>query len=133
MAPTSRKRAGRVTRALARATRTDPLLERLAEGVEHVGVELGHLVEEEDAAVAIEISPGCMRGAAAADHGHRRGAVVGGPERRPADQPARAAAPRPAAEWTRVASSAVGQVEVGQQADQPLGQHGLARARAARS
>ena len=72
----------------------DALLERLAETVEHGGLELGELVEQEHAAVGEAGFAGPHRGRAAADHGDERGRVVRRPQRRPRDEPAARAARR---------------------------------------
>src|SRR5581483_2940288 len=77
---------GRVDRPpLGAGDADDAVLDRLAERLERLAVELRELVEEEDAAVG-EADLAGERGAAAADErGHRR-AVVRGAERRVADQ-----------------------------------------------
>ena len=51
MAATSWNRAGNTTVRAARATVTRAVLERLAERLEHVTVELGQLIEEQDPVV----------------------------------------------------------------------------------
>jgi hypothetical protein len=118
---------GRVLdQGLGPADADDPLLERLAERVEHGGRELAELVEEQDTARGEAELAGSHRGAASTDerdHGRR---VVRGPERWPGDGPTtgqrdagRRVHPR------RVAG--VGAAERRQQAGQPTGQHGLAR------
>src|SRR5436309_14979168 len=63
----------------------DAVLERLAERLEGRPRELGELVEEEHAQMGEARLAGTDAGAAA-DHRRGRGAVVGGPERRPVDE-----------------------------------------------
>jgi hypothetical protein len=58
-----------------------PVLERLAQCLEDRARELGQLVEEEDAPMRERDLAG-TRARAATDDGRRRGAVVGGAERR---------------------------------------------------
>ncbi len=93
MAPTSRNRAGKVADGLGPGDADDPLLQGLAQGVEHGRGELAQLVEEEHAvagpghlarAAAARVPPPVSATGEAVWCGARKGGVVGsspGPQR----------------------------------------------------
>ena len=85
-ASTSWNRAGKTAVCVGPGHHDVAALERLAQCIEHVGGELGRLVEEQHAAVGQRQRAGPDAAAAAADDGHRARGVVRVDERRPAQQ-----------------------------------------------
>ncbi len=104
------------------------LLERLPEDIEHDSWKLAELVQEQHATMSQADLAGPQRGAAAPDHGYGRRPVVGSPERWAHDQPSVTHRQgRSRADATDLGGPVM--VEFGEQAGQPLGQHGLSRSR----
>ena len=107
------------------------LLERLAQPVQHRGLELAELVQEEHPPVGQRDLARTHAGRPAAHHRHQRCRVVRRPQRWPADQPV-----RQGQAGRRVDHGGLQRQvppEEGQQPGQALRQHRLARARVARA